>query len=430
MPLHTTIWRLPMINGGDFETALHHYQQAAQLLPDHPSILYHLGNAYASRGDIGLARHCYLRVIDLCPNQVEPCTALVHVTDYTTTDHEDIYRLKTLSNQDCLNDENRTAIFFALAKVYQECGQYDEAFGYFEQGNQLQDNKYQYAPEEIADYVSSVINFCSRTLLAEKRRLGNSSEAPVFIVGMPRSGTTLVEQILSCHPEVFAGGELSWFGVMANALPDYLQTRTPYPDCLGLLTRKNVDDLASKYLYYIRTLAGKERMIIDKMPQNFLLLGLINILFPNARIIHCRRDPRDACVSLYCNWFPGGLAFSYNLYKLGAYYAQYQRIMAHWRTVLPAGQMMEVDYECMVNNQEAESRRLVEFLGLDWHDACLDFHNKKRRVYTSSSLQVTKPMYSSSIGRWRAYAKYLQPLEHGFNSYWVDGSLRITERVQ
>ena len=247
--------------------------------------------------------------------------------------------------------------------------------------------------------------------------MGNISNTPVFIVGVPRSGTSLVEQILSSHSDVFGAGELTWVGVVASSIQDNLKTDTHYPECIQELTKSNINGLAEQYLRYLHTLANNESRITDKMPNNFLHLGLIHILFPNARIIHCRRDPRDTCVSIYTEYFPDGLPYSYNLLKLGAFYKQYERIMDHWRTVIGAGLIIDIDYENLVKNQEEESRRLVKFIGLDWDDSCMDFYRKKRRVNTVSNLQVKKPMYSSSIGRWKHYEKYLQTLDQGFK-YW------------
>lgn len=399
----------------DYEASFVHYQKASQLLPDHPGLLYDLGRAYSGRGDTSSARQCFLRLIQLKPRQPEAYTSLVQITKYNSPSHEDVNKLEALLAQDHPSNDNRSGIYFALGKIYQDCGLYDEAFSYFEQGNKLQDNKLQFALEEYTAYISSLIETYTPELIAEKSAFGNVSEVPVFIVGTPRSGTTLVEQILSSHPEVFGAGELTWFGKASAGLNTYLHTTTPNPESAQELNRTGSEELASKYLRYIHSLAGGEPRVTDKMPANFLMLGLIQMLFPNARIIHSIREPRDSCVSMYCHYFPAGQRFTYDLFKLGAWYAQYQRIMAHWRTVLPAGTMTEISYENMVQNQEAESRRLVEFIGLEWNEACLAFHQKKRRVHTASHLQVTRPMYSSSVGRWKAYAKHLKPLEAGLN---------------
>jgi len=399
----------------DYEASFIHYQKASELSPDHPGLIHDLGRAHSGRGDAAAAKACFLRLIKLHPKQPEAYTSLVQLNKYSSPDHEDVTILKDLLTQDHLNDDSRTSVYFALGKIYQDCGLYDDAFVNFEKGNKLQDHKHQFDLEEYTAFVSSIIETYTPELIAEKSAFGHSSRTPVFIVGTPRSGTTLTEQILSSHPEIFGAGELVWLGKAAMGMNTYLNTETPNPESVKELDSTRCKDLASKYLRYIHSLAGRKLRVTDKMPANFLSLGLANILFPNARIILCKREPRDACVSMYSHYFPAGQPFTYDLFKLGAWYAQYQRIVEHWRTVLPAGTMTEVDYESMVQNQEAESRRLVEFIGLEWDEACLDFHRKKRRVHTASHLQVTQPMYSSSVGRWKAYGKYLQPLEEGLN---------------
>ena len=232
-----------------------------------------------------------------------------------------------LEKKENLTDEDRTPVFFALAKIYQDCELHDKAFCYFERGNALQAKTHPFSIDDFTDYVSSMIEFQTQELLAEKSLLGNPSNSPVIIVGTPRSVTTLVEQILSSHHDVFGAGELTWIGLAAEALPGYLKAATPYPECTQTLTKSNINELTEKYLNYLHSLSGKESRITDKMPNNFLQLGLIHILFPNARIIHCRREPRDACTSMFCQYFPGGHAISHDMFKLGVFYKQYQRLI-------------------------------------------------------------------------------------------------------
>lgn len=397
----------------DFESSFKHLVNASQLSPDHPALLLELGNVYVGRNELESGRQCFLRVLQRAPEHVLALTSFVNITSYSTTDHKDVRRLKELEVQNRLTDKQRIAVYFSLAKIYQDCESYDRAFAYFERGNRLQAKLYPFSSDEFTDYVSSMIEFQTEELLAEKRLMGNPSNSPVIIVGTPRSGTTLVEQILSSHPDVFGAGELTWIGLAADALPAYLKTSAPYPECTQALAKSNINELAEKYLRYLHTLAGNESRITDKMPGNFLNLGLIHILFPNARIIHCRREPRDACTSMFCQYFPAGHKISHDMFKLGVFYQQYQRMMAHWRAVLPEDILIEIDYEDMVYNQEAVSRRLVEFIGVEWNDACLEFYKKKRRVFTASAMQVTQPIYSRSIGRWKRFEKHLQPLEDG-----------------
>jgi len=400
-----------------FDYAIKHYQKAAALFPDHPGIQLSLAVSYTDMGNVQAALECYRKIIELYPEDVEAYRQLARINKFTSPDHKDVRKLKAILSEPWLKDTDKISIYFALGKVYQDCKLYDEAFAYYEQANRLQDVNARFVPEELADYITSIINVSSGVILREKSALGSDSKMPVFIVGVPRSGTSLVEQILSSHQDVFGAGELDWFSNTANNISNNLNTVQTYPQCVVELDKTGIDKLASDYLSYLRSHAGDELMVINKMPGNFLHLALIHILFPNARIIHCRRDPRDSCISMYTEYFPDAVPYSYDLLKLGAFYKQYERIMNHWRSVIPASSMIEIDYENLVKDQVRESRRLVKFIGLEWDDSCVDFHRKSRRVHTASDLQVKRPMYSSSIGRWKHYEKHLEALEQGFQ-YW------------
>jgi len=394
-----------------YELSFKHCLKAAQLLPEHPSIQIDLAGDYVGLGDIAAAVKCLRKAIRLNPRDVEPYRQLARITKYSSPDHEDVYRIKKLASEDWLTESDHASVLFALGKIYQDCSLYDDAFGCYEQGNRLQEKLNPFDPEEFERYISSIIGMSTQATIAGKSVFGNPSETPVLIVGTPRSGTSLVEQILASHPEVFGAGELDWFVRTAETLPGYLNTSGAYPECIPALGKESIADLSSRYLGYISSLAADERRITDKMPGNFLYLNLMHIFFPRARIIHCRRDPMDACLSMYTEYFPGAVPYSCNLTKLGAYYRQYERIMEHWHSVLPPSVMIDIDYEALVLDQEVESRRLVEFIGLEWDEVCLAFYEKKRYVRTASDLQVKKPIYTSSIGRWKNYQKHLRPLE-------------------
>jgi hypothetical protein len=240
------------------------------------------------------------------------------------------------------------------------------------------------------------------------RGFGISSELPLFIVGMPRSGTTLVEQIVASHPQVFGAGELRDVERIALSLAAHLGNDVGYPSCLAKAPAEAVRAMAERHLHRLTALAGGSVRIVDKMPTNYLHLGLIATLFPQARIIHCRRGPLDTCVSCYFSYFRG-LPFAWDLEELGRYHRSYDSLMAHWKAVLPLP-VLDVSYEELVDNQEAISRRLMEFCGLDWDERCLAFHETPRPVHTASTMQVRQPIYKSSVGRWRRYEAHLQPL--------------------
>jgi hypothetical protein len=297
--------------------------------------------------------------------------------------------------------------------VAERKGAYDEAFAEFARGNacthRIHDRKQQ-AFHVAADCRSHGERnaLFDREYFARMAPLGHPSELPVFIIGMPRSGTTLVEQILSSHPRFAGAGELLEMQYSRLDLPALLNVSEPYPACLMKLTRETAWGLAERYLQRLRREDSHALRVSDKLPENYYQLGLIAVLFPRARIIHCQRDPRDTCVSCFCENFEG-VRYSTSLENLGQYYVEYERLMAFWRKVLP-NPLFEVQYEDLVDRQEAVSRDLVAFCGLDWDDRCLQFHETRRTVQTASNLQVRQPMYASSVGRWRRYEKHLEPL--------------------
>jgi hypothetical protein len=225
---------------------------------------------------------------------------------------------------------------------------------------------------------------------------------------MMRSGTTLTEQILASHPQVHGAGELRLFGQITDVLAERLGPE-PYPECVGRLDVALARPLAEDHLGRLRDRGGVARRVVDKMPDNYLHLGLIATLLPKARIVHCVRDPIDTCLSCYFQNFAGLFPFKHDLRHLGAYCREYQRLMQHWRQVLPVP-VLELNYEALTAAPEAVSRRLVEFCGLEWDDRCLRFHETDRPVRTASMLQVRRPMYRSAVGRWKRYEKHLGPL--------------------
>jgi hypothetical protein len=222
------------------------------------------------------------------------------------------------------------------------------------------------------------------------------SVVPIFVVGMPRSGTSLIEQILASHAQIQGAGELQ---------------------DLAACESEGMDGLAQGYLSRLPALAGGKIRIVDKQPDNFLRIGLIRTILPNARIIHCVRNPIDTCVSCYSKLFSAGQHFSYDLAELGRYYRRYSDLMAHWRSVLPADAMLDVAYEDVVDDLEGQARRLIDYCGLEWDDRCLSFHKTRRIVKTASAVQVRKPLFRTSLERWRRYEAHLGPLLHALGEY-------------
>jgi len=294
-------------------------------------------------------------------------------------------------------------LHFALGKALADVGQHEQSFQHLLRANTLKRQQIEYdepATRALFDRIRSVF---TPVLMLAQQSLGEPSRVPVFIVGMPRSGTTLVEQIVASHPMVFGAGELNDFESAILALGK------PFPESVPSLDAEALRRLGADYLSRLPA-AGEAERVTDKMPSNFRFLGLIHLALPRARIVHVRRDAVDTCLSCFSNVFAGQQAYTYDLAELGRYYRMYEDVMAHWRAVLPAGVMLEVRYEDVVADLERQARRIIEHCGLDWDAACLRFHETARPVRTASATQVRQPIYSSSVGRWHAYASQLGPL--------------------
>jgi hypothetical protein len=250
----------------------------------------------------------------------------------------------------------------------------------------------------------------TRDRVRDKAGHGDPSTLPIFVIGMPGSGTTLVEQILASHHDVHGAGELATFSELVGSVYGPDGRLVSYPDFVAECDTEVFQAIGSHYVAALRALAPQAQRVVDKMPSNFIFAGLIHLALPNARIIHVVRDPIDTCVSCYFRLFTGSLDHTYDLAELGRFYRRYQQLMDHWHAVLPEGRMLEVRYEDVVGDLEAFSRRILTHCGLDWDPHCLQFHQTDRRVRTASASQVRQEIYRSSIGRWRVYRRYLRPL--------------------
>jgi hypothetical protein len=291
-----------------------------------------------------------------------------------------------------------------------DIGDTDQAFAHLDRGNRLHRGRLRYAVQDDVEQFAEIARSLDADSLAQRAGSGDPSKRPVFIVGMPRSGTTLVEQILASHPQVFGAGEL---GTLERILIERFGpglSPTGRARRLAGLTGADLTAIGSAYVGAISALAPGAQRVTDKMPSNFRLAGLIQLALPNARIIHCRRDPVDTSLSCYARKFSRGQDFAYDLRELGTYYRAYDGLMTHWRAILPEDRLLEVVYEAVVDNLEPQARRLVAFCGLDWNDACLSFHETQRQVRTASVNQVRQPLYRTSVARWKAYASHLGPL--------------------
>lgn len=298
---------------------------------------------------------------------------------------------------------DRIALHYSLAKALMDCGEAEQAFAQLDAGSRLKRASFDYDAERTELWLRSIAATVTAEELARLAGGGAASELPVFVLGMPRSGTTLVEQILASHPQVLGAGELSTLSRLVDRLG-------PFPGLVPGLSLTVTSQAGQAYLDEVMPLAQGRLRLVDKMPSNFLYAGLIPILLPQARIIHVRRNPLDTCLSCYSKLFQKEQQFSYDLTELGRFYRGYERLMDHWRSILPADRFLEIRYEDVVADLESEARRLIAFIGLPWDDACLRFHETARLIRTASVNQVRSPLFATSIDRWKLYAAQLAPL--------------------
>jgi tetratricopeptide (TPR) repeat protein len=368
-----------------------------------------LGTALKCLGRFDEASACFRKAMAINPDGAAFYNGLV-ATGRRVADAAELTRLDALLRQSGLPVDDRINAGFALAKLLDEADRFDDAFDHVAAANSLFKQTRAAAGDRFdADLVhrtiERMIEAFTSAFFADRRAWGDPSELPVFIVGMPRSGTTLVEQILASHPDVFGAGELQEIPHLSHSLPGPRDRATGHNWDAASIARASKSHLA-----HLRSLDGDAARVIDKLPGNVFHLGLIATMFPAARVIFCRRDPRDNCLSCYFQRFArNNLLFTYDLVDCARQSLETDRLIAHWLRALPI-RMCDIQYEALVADQEGESRRLVEFLGLPWDAACLDFHRTERPVVTASVWQVRQPIYTRSVGRWRHYQRHLEPL--------------------
>jgi tetratricopeptide (TPR) repeat protein len=384
------------------------FQRALAVAPNLPEVHVGLGGVLHLEGRTAEAEAAYRHAISLAPNNAAAYRGLSGLSIDSLTAHE-VAEIGRLVETGSLTEEDHVGLLFALARIREVNGDHDGAFELATRGNKLVRRTLNFDADSNDAYLQACERVFSKDFFAARPWGGSDSQAPTFIVGLPRSGTTLVEQILAAHPRVAAAGEVVEMPDIARDLPKLAGVDQPYPLGVPALDQAGARKLADRYLAYVHELGAEGERITDKLPFNFRLLGLIALLFPRSRVLHCRRDPRDVAVSCYLLNFLRPISFTYDFEDFGRYHRAYERIMAHWKRVLPIP-MLDVQYEELVGDQEGGTRALLEFCGLEWDDRCLQFNEVERPVWTASTLQVRQPMYSSSIGRWRRFEKHLEPL--------------------
>jgi tetratricopeptide (TPR) repeat protein len=395
-----------------YDEAIEILGRALEKSPDNPEALNFYGVALKSVGRLDEARDYILKALKLNDAMYGAYANLNDLVDFSEGVGEELFNrmeaiFESVPNREA---EQFLALHFAYAKALDDRGHHERALEHYITGGRMKRAQLEYTEADTFGFFDSIRAAFPKELFENRKYAGFDDDRPVFIVGMPRSGSTLVEQILSSHPDLYGAGEVKYLSRALGQLRDRFPSLPKYPEMVGKITPAQLEIVAKNYQQALSNGAGEAKKITDKLLTNYFFLGLINLLFPKAKVIHTQRDPVDTCLSGFTKLFKDDMPHSYDLGELGRYYGKYRELMGHWEKVLPEGFMTTVQYEDVVADTEKEAKRLIKFLGLPWNDKCVDFHKSDRPVKTASVAQVRKPIYKTSVKRWKKYGERLQPL--------------------
>jgi Flp pilus assembly protein TadD len=393
---------LTLVFLGRLRDARTYFAKTLKTAPRNIHALYGMGQIATLEGRFDEADSTFRRIVELDPKMPTAWAALGSSRKMTNADSEWFKRAAEIvkSNLHPLEEAN---LRFAMGKYCDDVNDFAQAFQNYKRGNELlKPAVYPYDRQRRSQRIDDLIQCYSREALSNMKDSGSSSTKPVFVVGMPRSGTSLTEQIIASHPAAFGAGELPYWETLMVKESGITQ---------GILSEAARLKVAESYLRILDARSQAALRVVDKAPVNSDYLGIIYSVFPNARVIYMQRDPVDTCLSCYFQHFAAGLNFTLDLADLAHYYREHQRIMAHWRSVLPPGFILDVPYEELVADQESWSRKIIDFIGLEWDARCLEFHTHEREVITASAWQVRQKIYKNSVARWRNYEKFIGPLK-------------------
>ena len=413
---------------GKIEQAITLFEQAIAQATDYSTakgkqvagFYLQLGHALKAKGDIEKAVTAYQKAYQLNPSYGDAFWSLANTKTYRFSDKE-IAQMQTQQACDDLALTDKIQLHFATGKAFEDRQEYNQAFHAYQQGNELQHDHNGFDINRIEQQVAEQIKYCTAELFANRGHIGLNAPDPIFIVGLPRAGSTLLEQILASHSQVDGTMELHNILGLASRLKgrnanqgDQSNKENQYPKNLGEINQDYFKRFGQQFIDETRDYRAQAPLFIDKMPNNFLHIGLIRLILPNAKIIDARRSPMACCFSGFKQLFAEGQDFSYSLDDIGRYYQAYLKLMAHWDQVLP-GFVLTVKHEDVVDDLEKQVRRMIDFCGLDFEQSCLDFHKTKRNIKTPSSEQVRQPIYKSATEQWRHFEPYLAPLKKALN---------------
>lgn len=392
--------------------ALEVFDAVLERHPGQARIHLNRGRALQTAGRPADAVAAFRAALDLEPGLAEAWWSLSDLKTFRFDD-DDVAQIREHLGAEGASDEDRIHLSFALGKALEDRGEFDESFRYYASGNTARRRTLRWDADQHHADVERVAQLFDAPFFASRRGWGNPSTAPIFIVGLPRAGSTLLEQILASHSRVEGTMELPYVmstaGRLAGRAPG--DRRTRYTEVLASLTHEDFAALGAEFLERTATHRSGAPHFVDKMPNNFIHVGLIHLMLPNARILDARRQPMACGFSLFKQLFAHGQTFSYDLGDIGRYYRDYVRLMAHWDKALP-GRVLRVDYEAVVSDTESQVRRILSHCGLDFEPGCLEFHRTERQVRTASAAQVRQPIYRSAVDQWRNYGSHLEPLRN------------------
>ena len=436
----------------DFDKAIVFFEKAIKVNPKHGFAWNNLGSSLEKLDKLKLAHEAYEKAVDLNSNHLEALNNLATTnTQFNKADeaikifnkaidvhphffeaHFNLSALKKYTKEDPhfrllqevpqhkkqFNAFEATRYHFAFGKALDDVGEYDNAFNQYNLGNQLQSKLTPYNQNLNDEVVNKTIEIFNDNFINKLKSdyVANTNRNPIFIVGMPRSGTSLIEQILDSHQSIYGAGELKDLSECLESNIKKLSNEKSL-DFIAKAKKDFFKEVGNDYLNKVWELSPTSKYISDKMPGNFFNIGLIYLAFPNAKIIHSMRDPMDSCFSNFTKLFKDDMRFTYSQENIGNYYKDYHKVMEHWKKVLPSDFICNMKYEDMINDTEKEARRLTSFIGLDWDPNCLKFYDNKRNVKTASMMQVRKPIYKTSMARWKNFTKHLKPLYNKVKPY-------------
>lgn len=381
--------------------------RAIEIAPESASAIAFLGELHADKGEFAEAEQLFKRAISIEPNFPEAWAGIVRCRKMGDSDANWLGAAQRIVDQR-LRPRQEINLRFAIGKYFDDMKDFERAFSSYQRANALTKmHASKYDRQGVTGVVDWITQTFDRKWLRESRGDAIPSERPVLVVGMPRSGTTLVEQILASHPAVYGAGELTFWGTAMGA------NESPLAE--GETRASKSRKLGREYLQLLQNLSADALRVVDKMPANFLHLGLIYAALPNAHIIHMQRNPIDTCLSIHFQYFAIAYSYACDLEDLAHYYSEYVRVMDHWRSVLPNGTVLDVPYEGLIEDQGYWSRQMVDFLGLPWDQRCIEFHQTRRTVVTTSRWQVRQKINNASVGRWHNYDKFVGPLRRLLN---------------